>query len=210
MLRASSGLRPFINFSNSLINGRPQILERFCQMILDQGIDFAWGGMALLREEMTLELMTLMRKAGWAEVMWGLESGSPGTLRLMRKKLFSPKLAERIVKDVASLGVDQYTNIIVGFPGETAEQFSETAEFLQRVSPYFRSIGLPMMEIRRNSFVYENPQNFGVVDPSNHIRWKTEDGSNTYEVRKQRREILTGILAGKLFDQGRYREEAIV
>ncbi len=207
MLRAVSDRRPFIGFGNSLINGRPENLERFCHMILDQEIDFAWGSMALLREEMTLELMTLMRKAGWVEVMWGLESGSSETLKLMRKKLFSPELAERIIKDAASLGVDQRTNIIVGFPGETEEQFAETIKFLKRIYPYFRVIGLPLMEIRRNSFVYDNPQIFGVVDPNVTVEWETEDGSNTYELQKRRCEVLSAIIGGKLFDHGRYQKE---
>ena len=210
MLRAASRSRPHINFSDSLINGRPATLERFCQMILDRGIDFSWGGMALLREEMTLELMTLMRKAGWIEVMWGLESGSSGTLKLMRKKLFSPELAERVIRDAASLGVDQCTNVIVGFPGETEEQFAETVDFVRHMSPYFRTIGLPMMEIRRNSFVYDNPRQFGVADPRVSMLWQTEDGSNTIEVRQRRRAVLADIIAGKVFDQGRYREGNMV
>lgn len=204
MLRRVSGQRPHINFSDSLIDGRPEALTRFCELILERGIDFSWGGMALLRKEVTRELLELMRKAGFVEVMWGMESGSMATLRLMRKKLFDPDLAERIIRDTHELGIDQYTNIIVGFPGETEEQFAETTAFARRIRPYFRAIGLPMMEIRRNSHVYAAPDQYGVVDPDNTIEWRTKDGANTIDVRRRRREALSAIVAENLFDQGRY------
>jgi anaerobic magnesium-protoporphyrin IX monomethyl ester cyclase len=210
ILRKESKIRPHINFSDSLINGKPEALERFCHLILEHGIDFIWGGMALLRKEMTYDLLALMRKAGCIEIMWGMESGSLATLKLMRKKLFDPDLAERIIKDANSLGIEQYANIIVGFPGETEEQFNETARFLKRMNPYFKSFGLPLMEIRRNSHVYANPDLYGVCDKDKTIEWETKDGSNNINIRMARRQILSDILAEKLFDQGRYRKFTLV
>ena len=206
LLRKASGKRPHINFSDSLINGKPELLERFCNLIVNHGIDFSWGGMALLRKEMTYDLLALMRKAGCVELMWGLESGSEGTLKLMRKKLFEPVMAERIIKDTNSLGIDQYTNVIVGFPGETDEQFEETARFIEKVRPYFRSIGLPMMEIRRNSHVYADPDQYGVLDRDNTVEWQTKDGVNNVKLRLARRQVLADILKGNIFDQGRYKD----
>lgn len=206
MLRKVSGLRPHINFGDSLIDGRPEHLKHFCQLVLDRGIDFTWGGMALLRKEMNREMLSLMRRAGCVELMWGLESGSTATLRLMRKKLFDTTLAEQIFRDAFELGIDQYTNIIVGFPGETTEQFAETLEFVRRIKLYFRNIGLPMMEIRRNSHVHDQPGKYGVLDPENGVTWQTTDGANTFEIRRQRRAALMAVVSDILFDQGRYGE----
>jgi len=204
MIRRLSGQRPHINFSDSLIDGRPDMLRHFCELVLERRIDFSWGGMALLRKEVTRDLLELMRKAGFVEVMWGLESGSMATLRLMRKKLFDPTLAERIIRDAHELGIDQYTNIIVGFPGETDEQFEETTAFTRKIRPYFRAIGLPMMEIRRNTHVHDAADRYGVMDPDNSMEWRTKDGLNTIDVRRRRRETLAAIVAENLFDQGRY------
>jgi anaerobic magnesium-protoporphyrin IX monomethyl ester cyclase len=206
MLKTVSGQRPHINFSDSLINGRPEALERFCQLILDNKIDFTWGGMALLRKEMTFSLLSLMKRAGCVELMWGLESGSDSTLMLMRKKLFSIAMAEQIIKDANSLGLEQYTNIIVGFPGETESQFNETMLFLRRINPCMKSVGLPLMEIRRNSHVYANPDIYGILDRENTVEWQTKDGLNNIQIRLARRKILSDILAEKLFDQGRYND----
>lgn len=204
MLRRASRQRPHINFSDSLINGRPELLERFCDLVIARGIDFTWGGMALLRKEMTGNLLAKMRHAGCVELMWGLESGSAETLRLMRKKLFDPALAERIVRAAHELGIAQYANVIVGFPGETEAQFQETIDFVERIVPYFHSIGLPLMEIRRNTHVFDNPSRYGVADPAKTRDWSTTDGGNTLAIRLRRREILYRIVQDKLFDQGLY------
>jgi anaerobic magnesium-protoporphyrin IX monomethyl ester cyclase len=209
-LKRVSSTRPQINFSDSLINGKPEALERLCHLILERRIDFSWGGMALMRKEMTLDFLALMRKAGCVEVMWGIESGSLATLKIMRKKLFDPDLAERIIKDANSVGIDQYANIIVGFPGETEEQFSETTRFLKRMHPYFKGFGLPLMEIRRNSHVYAHPDLYNVLDKEKTIDWETKDGANNIKIRMARRQVLSDILAEKLFDQGRYGKVIMV
>jgi hypothetical protein len=39
-----SNKKPHINFSDSLINGRPEVLESFCDKIIEEGLDFSWGG----------------------------------------------------------------------------------------------------------------------------------------------------------------------
>lgn len=206
LLRRQSGAVPHINFSDSLINGQPQILDEFCDLVLARGIEFTWGGMALLRKEMTRDLLAKMKAAGCVEVMWGLESGNHETLMLMRKKLFDPILAEKIIKITNELGIDQYGNIIVGFPGETDEMFAETVAFVRKVKRYFTSLGLPMMEIRRNTHVYDQPDKFNIEDRTKQVDWRTRDGSNTLDIRLRRRAVLKKVLDDQLFEQGRYKE----
>jgi anaerobic magnesium-protoporphyrin IX monomethyl ester cyclase len=203
LLQSASGQTPHINFSDSIINGKPEILKAFCYRVIQEGLRFTWGGMALLRKEMTSEFLADMQKAGCIEICWGLESGSQTILDLMRKKHFTPTLAEEIFRTAHSLGIQQYTNIIVGFPGETEQLFLETAQFLLRIKPYFRSIGLPLLSLRKNSCLYNNYRQYG-IESLDTEKWRTVDGSNTYEMRVTRRNLLQNILAEKVFDQGRY------
>ena len=63
-----------------------------------------------------------------------LQSGSDRILKLMRRKYDRSLYEERVkyIKDLvpnACIGVD----VIVGFPGETAEDFDETVDFLQKL-----------------------------------------------------------------------------
>lgn len=96
-----------------------------------------------------------------------------------------------------------YANIVAGFPGETDEQFEETARFVERVVPYFRSIGLPLMEIRRNSHIFDAPARYGIDDPARTLDWSTSDGRNTREMRLRRQAVLVEIVQDRLFHQGR-------
>ena len=209
LLRRVSNQRPHINFSDSLINGKPEVLETFCDMVIQDEVDFSWGGMALLRKEMTRDLLLKMKNAGCIELCWGLESGSTGVLKLMRKKHYDPELAEVIIRIASELGYDQYGNIMIGFPGETEELFLETVQFVIRNKDFFISLGLPLMQIKKNSYLHDNYQKYRIESPDILDQWKTTDNSNTYELRLARRNLLSTILQDKLFDQGRYDQTKI-
>lgn len=193
----------FINFNDSLINGNMKEFVGLCDLITKEGLRFFWGGMALFRPEMTREVIANMRQAGCLELMWGLEAGNNHVLQLMRKR-FDVALAERIVRDCFEEGIKQYTNIIVGFPGETDADFLETAAFVTRNNRYFGAIGLPYMTLHRNSHVYENASSYNIKDRDVALEWELVDGSNTFQMRKMRRQHLMNIIENKLFDQGKY------
>jgi len=193
----------FINFNDSLINGNMREFTGLCDLIIQEGLKFSWGGMALFRPEMTRDVIRKMRKAGCIELMWGLEAGNDHVLQLMRKR-FDIALAERIVRDCAKEGIQQYTNIIIGFPGETNADFQETAAFVKRNSRYFGAIGLPYMTLHRNSYVYENASLYNIQNRDVPVHWELTDGSNTYAIRMERRKTLMNIIENKLFDQGKY------
>ena len=67
-----------------------------------------------------------------------LQSGSDKILGLMRRRYITARFADRIAR-VRSLMPDAFIGIdvIVGFPGETEEEFGETFDFLERTAPAF-------------------------------------------------------------------------
>lgn len=78
-----------------------------------------------------------------------MQSGSAATLARMRRK-YNPRQAEAAMARVRAAipDVEFTTDIIVGFPGETEEEFAETAAFCRRaeflhihVFPYSRRAG---------------------------------------------------------------------
>lgn len=200
---ADDGLKPHINFNDSLINGNVKVLEHLCDLIIAEQLDFSWGGMAYIREEMNIRLLQKMRLAGCVEICWGVESGSAAVLKAMRKR-FTPALLERVIHETASAGIAQYGNLIVGFPGEGPKEFAETLLFLIKNIKHFTMVGLPLMVLRRNSPLYETPEKFGIgdVDTDN---WYMADGSNTAKIRLLRRGILEQVVNSKKFDLGRDR-----
>jgi anaerobic magnesium-protoporphyrin IX monomethyl ester cyclase len=199
---AASGKTPHINFNDSLINGNIQVLEKLCDLIIARRLNFSWGGMAYIREEMNPALLEKMRGAGCVEICWGVESGSAAVLKGMRKR-FTPTLLDKVIGDAAQLGIAQYGNLIVGFPGEGPREFAESLFFLTKNIDKFTSIGLPIFTPRKNSPIYSAPEKYGIADLDYH-HWTTADGTNTSKIRILRREILSQLLQAKKFDQGRY------
>jgi hypothetical protein len=54
------------------------------------------------------------------------------------------------------------------------------------------------MVIVKNSLVYEKPEDFGVECASNYLHWQTTDGTNNYNIRLKRFEMLKSLLEGRI------------
>jgi len=195
---------PYICFNDSLINGVPRELEKFCDLVIDGGLKFRWSGMALIRKELTHEFLAKMKRAGCFHLSWGLESGCQDVLDLMHKSFFDMILAKKVIKLVHEVGISQSVSLIAGFPGETEEMFIKTKEFITEYKDYFAVSIQPMM-IAKNSPVYIKPEQFGIKDRNDWLQWQTIDGTNTYDIRLQRVEMLRSVLGEKLvtIDKGR-------
>src|SRR5699024_396888 len=80
-----------------------------------------------------------------------LQSGSSTVLTRMRRKYSADYYADKIKKIKRALpGLAITSDIIVGFPGETEEEFNETYEFIQQIGyaelhvfPFSRRTGTP-------------------------------------------------------------------
>ena len=84
--------------------------------------------------EMTDELIDLLKNDGRIcnHVHLPLQSGSDEILRAMRRPYTTEKFSEltaRLIREVPEISIG--TDLIVGFPGETEEHFSETLKFIE-------------------------------------------------------------------------------
>ena len=186
-------ITPYISFNDSLINGVPRELEKLCDHIINSGYKFSWGGMALIRNEMTFDLLSKMKRAGCYNLAWGLESGCQDVLTLMNKKFFDMNLAKKVIERTHEIGINQSISLIVGFPGETEKMFLQTKEFVEAYKDYF-TVGVQPMMISKNSPVYNNYKEFGVACVEDWLKWQTVDGSNNYDIRLGRVNALQSIL----------------
>jgi radical SAM superfamily enzyme YgiQ (UPF0313 family) len=71
-----------------------------------------------------------MKEAGCTALQFGIESGSVRRLKRMGK-LFSRADAEKVLRLSAQAGINNWVNLIVGFPGETESDFQETVSFVR-------------------------------------------------------------------------------
>jgi Radical SAM superfamily/Wzt C-terminal domain len=117
-------------FNDLEVNHSPEVLEAFCDLLIERDLGIVWNANVYVREDMTTELFAKMKRAGAGRIRIGVESGSANVLKGMHKP-FTPEIASQMVRRAHAGGVSVQLNIIVGFPNETEEDFAETLAFLE-------------------------------------------------------------------------------
>ena len=115
------------------------------------------------------------------------------------KKMFTGEIAERVLRATHRAGIKSILNIIVGFPGETAEEFEETCEAIIRNKNYISQISaVSVCLINNDSQLWINYQDYGLVFPADSMEkskmWRSLSDGNTYEMRKERAEKIISII----------------
>ena len=115
------------------------------------------------------------------------------------RKLFTGETAERVIRDTYRTGINAYINIIVGFPGETEDDFMETYEAIKRVRKYVTQISsISVCLVNNDSAMDLRYKDYGIIMPLDvKIRakkWVSADGKNTYETRKGRAEKILDLI----------------
>lgn len=185
-----------LKFYDIVVNGDMRRTRELCGLIVaDPSVRLSWEEVnCVVRPEMDLETLRLMRAAGCHRITYGIESGSDRVLRLMRKGQTSA-MAERVLRDTHEAGLVTTANFMFGYPGETEADFEETLEFARRVHPYVD------MFYPSRTFVTMEPlspmarrrEELG-VDDGHDVYWSTLDGANTYPVRLARYERFSRLL----------------
>ena len=81
------------------------------------------------------EFVKLWASSGCYRVRLGIESAATRVLDAM-DKMTTPKVISDVLKTLAQAGIRTTTYWIVGFPGETEEDFQETCDFIREHSRY--------------------------------------------------------------------------
>lgn len=185
---------PFIEniwFTDSLINGNMKMMSEMCDYFISMSRKFLWDASALIRKEMTDEILVKMKASGCNSLHYGLESGSNHVLKLMNKG-YSRELAITILMRTLNADINVNVNLIVGFPGETVMDFMETVDLIRVMKKAEKFNYQPPVNtcmIVKGSDIYVNPLKYDVVfnEPE---KWITRDWSNTPAIRKNRKDLL--------------------
>ena len=171
----------------SYINTSARILLELCDELIAFWGDrpkIKWEGWARINGTLTPEVCQKMAEAGCYSLVYGFESGSPKVCKDMNK-LYSHPLAEVVLKNASDAGISNTLFTIVGFPTETEEDFQQTLDFLERNAQYIKR-AYCMSEFLLSSSMASNPEKWNLDFPIDGYTWKTKDGVNTIEIRKER------------------------
>ncbi|NLB34206.1 MAG: B12-binding domain-containing radical SAM protein [Elusimicrobia bacterium] len=195
-----------IEFMDLLLNGNMRALEEFADAMIanppKEGL--RWHANAIIRPEMTPEILQKLKKSGCLRLTYGIESGSQRVLDLMKKNYRIPD-ADKVLKATYEAGILIKANFMFGFPGETEEDFKMTLEFLERNAKYI-SVAYPSFSFcvpESNSYLGENTEEFGILENSaDNLYWRSMDGKNTYPERMRRWEEFSNFARGLGVDIG--------
>ncbi len=107
--------------------------KKVCQMIIDSGMEFRWNCANGIRaDRIDEELLILMRKAGCEFVAYGLETGNPEMLKVIKKAITLEKAtaAFHLTKKV---GMKFAVNFIIGHQGETFERAMDSIRYAKTI-----------------------------------------------------------------------------
>jgi len=118
---------------DDMFGGNKSDLRDFCEQLRSLGLNVVWRCFANIGR-LSSEDFRLMYEAGCRKIFCGLESGSPETLKCMRKTLNIATL-ENDVRSCHEAGIWTECSFVLGFPGETEGQLRDTVRLLLRLEP---------------------------------------------------------------------------
>lgn len=186
------GVKHF-DFQDASLNGNIKELERFCDLIIKGKTEgtfsiITWRGKAVIRPEMSADLLRKMKDAGCSELIYSIDSGSQKIVNKMNKHLMKIDDAERIIRETHDAGIRVVLRFMFGFPTETSDDFNETQDFIKRNHRYIHlaSPDEVFCTINKNTYLYEHPEEFGILlDPDPEL-WQSIDNKNNYMERLKR------------------------
>jgi len=173
------------NFSNHL-----KFLDEFLTAVIEKGIQIRWRGEAHIEKRIDRAFIDKLARSGLVSVFWGIETGSQHVIDLMNKR-YDHQVARRILRETSDAGIAQECPIIVGFPGETAQDVAETIEFIFEYQdlPLLQFKILTQVMVPTNSPLFNRYADFGLAN-NHHHEWRTLDGKNTLPIRIVRRFVV--------------------
>ena len=116
-----------IVFSDECFGSNLRWLRKFCELI--KPLNLLWKVSGMRVNLVSPEIIGMMKDAGCRTIIYGMETGSEGILKVMEKRVTSKDNYEAMCCTVDA-GLYTIPQLVIGMPGETPETIRETADFL--------------------------------------------------------------------------------
>ncbi|MBN1823123.1 MAG: B12-binding domain-containing radical SAM protein [Endomicrobiales bacterium] len=180
-------------------NQNVRMLSDLCDRVISEKKlgNVTFSGLAQIRTDMDAGLLGKMKRAGFHTLNFGMESGSERVLKKMRK-FYSISDAEKVIRDTYNSGINVVLNFIVGFPGETRDDFRQTLEFIGRNREFISNVAPGHECDVVGTEICHMPQRFDVKLPiiEDYLHyWTTTDGQNNRDMRLRWKDEFDDFLA---------------
>ena len=122
-----------VQFYDDTLNTPHGRVEELCEEIFRRDLKFSWSCFARA-EKLDRKTMVIMKKAGCFQYRFGIEVGSDERMSAMGKKGVSLGKIQEVLKEARTLGIETYSNFLLGAPGETLPEAKQTIDFARRTN----------------------------------------------------------------------------
>ena len=140
----------------------PRFAEKFADEIIKRNLKIQYGAFFRFEKTLTRKIIEKLQKSGLKAAFFGLESASPRILKLMNKGI-DLRQAERILKDIHSLGLESHIGVMFGYPTETEEDVIKTLKFLKKYSDCMTIVNCFYFTLLKSSGLMNNLAKVGIV-----------------------------------------------
>jgi radical SAM superfamily enzyme YgiQ (UPF0313 family) len=150
----------YFYFFNNAFNASAKFSDALCRELIRRGIRINWSDCGRFNN-LNLERLQLMKKAGCRKLVFGFETGSEKLLKLVDKKL-DLRHAEQILEYCRQLGIWADLEIIVGLPQEDDSDYQATVDFVERNKAALNYMTINEYFIVPNSLIGRYPERYGI------------------------------------------------
>lgn len=171
-----------IRFIDDTFTINKRRVVELCQEIIRQKIEVEWACLSRT-DNLDLEVLTWMKKAGCKRIYFGMESGSQRILDIYKKNM-NVSEAMKTLHLCRKAGIESAGFFMSGHPEETEQDFEETVAFAKAANLSYASFN-PLKPYPGTS-VFEEVKdrvNFSIYPYQN--AWKDKSVDENYDRRKQ-------------------------
>lgn len=155
-----------MGYTNFLFNDdgfgvSPKRVEELCDLIIKRGLNISFRCSSIRVDQVSLKLLSKMKKAGCVGISFGIESGSDRILKEVIGKGNKISVASnlRATRLAQRAGIEEVRfYLIAGLPGETRDDVQMTVDFVRNACP--TNVGLSVGAPRLGSRWTETPEQF--------------------------------------------------
>jgi len=122
-----------VMFYDTVMTLNKELIIQICDEITQRGLKIRWETPTRV-DLVDPELLSRMAQAGCARLRYGVESGVPAILELMRKKT-SLEQVRNAFRWTQEAGIEAFAYFMIGYPTESVQTIKETIRFAISLKP---------------------------------------------------------------------------
>jgi len=150
------------HFNESDLNGDPDALVLLCEEVIRRELIIRFVGQLRIHQKSDRAFFDILKSAGFDNLRFGVDGWSKNTSRI-QKKGYPVSLIDKNLKACHESGISVHVNIVIGVPGETESDITETIERIVKNREYITKVeGINILILGYGSDFYSTPEKYNI------------------------------------------------